>query len=423
MKNILVVLKKEYLGVVRTKSFVIGTLLTPLLGFVFMFLPSILIQKTKEPQLKLVVVDQTGWMYSRLDSVLSRDTLPDGSRSVVLSQETYPPGAFEKDKEVLNGKVLAEAIGGYLLIPAGVDTGQSAEYYGKSLGNIMTQERLERHVNNLVIAHRLEARGFKSQNLSELLKRADLKALQVSEKGAKESSFISTYLLSFFFIFVLFQSVLGYGQVLARSIVEEKNTRIIEVLTSSVTPFQLLFGKILGLGSATLTSIFIWIIMGALIGTPAARTLSSFGFDLARTFNPLLVANFFIYLVLGYFLFTSLFAILGAISNSDQEVQQFVFPIVMTMILPFIIGFAVAQNPSAGWVIILSLIPFFTPTLMMMRISFLPPPAWQLVASYIIMAASVTAMGWLSAKIFRVGILMYGKRPTLPELVRWVRYR
>ncbi len=194
-------------------------------------------------------------------------------------------------------------------------------------------------------------------------------------------------------------------------------------MTSSVTPFQLLMGKILGLGSATLTSIFIWIIMGVLLGAPAARTLSSFGFDLARTFNPLLVANFFIYFVLGYFLFTSLFAILGATSNSDQEVQQFVFPIVMTMILPFIIGFAVAQNPSAGWVTILSLIPFFTPTLMIMRISFLPPPSWQLLASYAIMFGSVTLMGWLAAKIFRVGILMYGKRPTLPELVRWVRYR
>lgn len=423
MKNILVVLKKEYLGVVHTKSFVIGTLLTPVMGFVFMFLPSILIQKTKEPQLKLVVIDQTGWMYAKLDSALSRDTLPDGTQAIALSQKAYDPSTLEKDKENLNGRVLSEEISGYLIFPTGVDTGASPEYYAKALGNIMTQGRLERRLNNLVIAHRLESQGFKSQNLSEVLKRADLKALQVSEGGAKEANFLSTYLLSFFFIFVLFQSVLGYGQVLSRSIVEEKNTRIIEVLTSSVTPFQLLMGKILGLGSATLSSIFIWIIMGALLGAPAAKSLSSFGFDLSKTFNPLLMVNFFIYLVLGYLLFTSLFAILGATSNSDQEVQQFVFPIVMTMILPFIIGFAVAQNPSAGWVTILSLIPFFTPTLMMMRISFLPPPAWQLAASYVIMVTSVIIMGWLAAKIFRVGILMYGKRPTLPELVRWVRHR
>jgi len=423
VKNILVVLKKEYLGVVRTKSFVIGTLLTPVMGFIFMFLPSILIQKTKEPQLKLVVIDQTGWMYSKLDSALSRDTLPDGARAIVLSPKACDPSTLEKDKDTLNGRVLSEEISGYLIFPVGVDTGQSPEYYAKTTGNIITQGRLERRINNQVIAHRLERQGFRSQNLAEVLKRADLKALQVSKGGAKETSFLSTYLLSFFFIFVLFQSVLGYGQVLSRSIVEEKNTRIIEVLTSSVTPFQLLMGKILGLGSATLTSIFIWIILGIAAGAPAASTLSSFGFDLSKTFNPLLIVNFFIYLVLGYLLFTSLFAILGAISNSDQEVQQFVFPIVMTMILPFIIGFAVAQNPSAGWVTVLSLIPFFTPTLMMMRISFLPPPTWQLVASYIIMAVSVAVMGWLAAKIFRVGILMYGKRPTLPELVRWVRHR
>lgn len=423
MRSFLVVLKKEYFGVVRTKSFVIGTLLTPLMGFMFMFLPSILIQKTKEPQIKLTVIDQTGWLYARLDSALNKDTLSGGTRAVTLSPKPYNPSAFESDKEKLNREVLGENISGYLIIPTGVDTGQSPEYYAKSLGNFITQERLERRINNVVIAHRLEVQGFQAKNLSDVLKRADLKALQVSEKGAKEGSFISTYLLSFFFIFVLFQSVLGYGVMLARSIVEEKNTRIIEVLTSSVTPFQLLMGKIVGLGSATLTSIFIWIIMGALVGAPAAKTLSSFGFDLSKAFNPLLVFNFFIYLALGYFLFTSLFAILGAISNSDQEVQQFVFPIVMTMILPFIIGFAVAQNPAAKWVTILSLIPFFTPTLMMMRISFLPPPAWQLAASYVIMGISVAVMGALAAKIFRVGILMYGKRPTLPELVRWVRYK
>ncbi len=222
MKNILVVLKKEYLGVVRTKSFVIGTLLTPALGFVFMFLPSILIQKTKEPQLKLVVIDQTGWMYAGLDSALAQDTLPGGNKAVVLSAKAYNPATLEKDKDTLNWRVLSEEISGYLVIPVGVDTGQSAEYYAKSLGNIITQGRLERRINNLVIAHRLEKQGFQPKNLSETLKRADLKALQISEKGAKETTFIATYLLSFFFIFVLFQSVLGYGQVLARSIVEEK---------------------------------------------------------------------------------------------------------------------------------------------------------------------------------------------------------
>ncbi|MCI0330320.1 MAG: ABC transporter permease [candidate division Zixibacteria bacterium] len=420
MRNLWVVTKKEFLGMVKTKGFVIGIFLGPLILGAFMFLPAFLARKSKEPQLKMAVIDKSGWLFNKLDSVLV-DTLPDGQRAYILSREPYRPQAFKEDENKLRGRVLKKKLDAYLVIPAGVDTGAPPEYYARSVGNVITQSRLENRINDLLVSRRLEAQGIVVGNLKSLLKETEIELRQVTEKGTAKTSFLTVYLTSFFLVMILFTTVLGYGQHLARSIVEEKNTRIIEVLTSSATPFQLLMGKTIGLGGAALTAVLGMFLLGFLFGAPLVRILEME--NIKNVFNPVLLINFVLYLLLGYFLFMTIFTILGAISNSDQEVQSMVAPIVWMMILPIIIGFLVAQNPNAGWITVLSLIPFFTPTLMVMRISYLPPSWPELAASYAIMFFSILAMGWLAAKIYRVGILMYGKRPTLPELARWVRYR
>ncbi|MGH8003587.1 MAG: ABC transporter permease [Limisphaerales bacterium] len=420
MRNLWVVTKKEFLGMVKTKGFVIGIILGPLILGTFMFLPAFLARKSKEPQLRMAVIDQSVWLYEKLDSVLV-DTLPDGQKAYILSQKPYLEETFQRDMENLRSKVLKKELDAYLIIPAGIDTGAPPEYYARSAGNVVTQSRLENRMNDLIVARRLEKQGVMVANLKSLLKDVEIELRQVTEKGTAKTSFFTVYLTSFFLVMILFTTVLGYGQHLARSIVEEKNTRIIEVLTSSATPFQLLMGKTIGLGAAALAGVLGMFLLGFLFGAPLVRALDME--NIKNVFNPVLLVNFVIYLLLGYFFFMSIFTILGAISNSDQEIQSMVAPIVWMMILPLIIGFLVAQNPNAGWITVLSLIPFFTPTLMVMRISYLPPSWPELAASYVIMVLSILALGWLAAKIFRVGILMYGKRPTLPELVRWVRHR
>ncbi len=420
MRNLWVVTKKEFLGMVKTKGFVIGIFLGPLILGAFMFLPAFLARKSKEPQQRMAAIDQSGWLYNKLDSVLV-DTLPDGQKAYILSQIPYRVDSFKPEEEKLRGRILKKELDAYLFVPAGIDTGASPVYYARSAGNVVTQNRLENRMHDLVVARRLEKQGVTVANLKSLLKDVDLELRQVTEKGTAKTSFFTVYLTSFFLVILLFTTVLGYGQHLARSIVEEKNTRIIEVLTSSATPFQLLMGKTIGLGAAALSGVLAMFFLGFLFGAPLVRMLEME--NIKNVFNSVLLVNFVIYLLLGYFFFMSIFTILGAISNSDQEVQSMVAPIVWAMVLPMMIGFLVAQNPNAGWITILSLIPFFTPTLMVMRISYLPPSWPELAASYVIMILSILAMGALAAKIFRVGILMYGKRPTLPELVRWVRYR
>ncbi|MCI0597204.1 MAG: ABC transporter permease, partial [candidate division Zixibacteria bacterium] len=385
-----------------------------------MFLPAFLARKSQQPQLRMAVIDQSGWLYSKLDSVLV-DTLPGGKRAYILSQVPYQPETLEQEEERLRGRILKKELDVYLFIPTGIDTGAPPVYYTRSAGNVVTQNRLENRIHYLVVARRLEKQGMVVANLKSLLSEVEIELRQVTEKGTTKTSFLTVYLTSFFLVIILFTTVLGYGQHLARSIVEEKNTRIVEVLTSSATPFQLLMGKTLGLGAAALSAVLAMIFLGLVFGAPMVRALEME--NIKNVFNTLLLVNFVVYLLLGYFLFMTIFTILGAISNSDQEVQSMVAPIVWMMMLPFIIGFLVAQNPNAGWITILSLIPFFTPTLMIMRISYLPPSWPELAASYVIMFLSILAMGALAAKIFRVGILMYGKRPTLPELVRWVRYK
>jgi len=420
MRNLWVVIKKEYLEIVKTKGFFIGVVLAPLIMGAFMFIPSLLARKIKQEQLKLAVVDQAGWMYAKLDSVLA-DTLPDGKKAYLLSSIDYDSKTFEEEKKRLAQKILDGKLDAFLVIPFGIETGAPPQYYSKTAGNIIVRERLENRISDAVVARRLAERGVVLADLKKVLRGVEIESNQVSEKGTAKTSFFSVFLSSFFLVMILFSMVLSYGQHLARSIVEEKNTRIVEVLTSSATPFQLLMGKMLGLGAASLSQVGLMALLGFLLGAPALRWVGME--NVQGIFNSTVVINFFVYVVLGYFLYTSIFAILGAISNSDQEVQNMTAPIVWAMVLPMVIGFVVAEKSNADWVTTLSLVPFFTPTLMMMRISFSPPPWSQLFASYAIMILTIMAMGWLAAKIFRVGILMYGKRPTLPELVRWVRYK
>ncbi len=420
MRNLWVVMKKEYLEIVKTKGFFIGVVLAPLIMGAFMFIPSLLARNIKQEQLKLTVVDQSGWMYAKLDSVLA-DTLPDGKKAYLLSSVAYDSRTFEKEKKQLEQKILDGELDAFLVIPAGIDTGAPPQYYSKTAGNLIVRERLENRISDAVVARRLAERGVVLADLKKVLRGVDIESHQVSEKGTSKTSFFSVFLSSFFLVMILFSMVLSYGQHLARTIVEEKNTRIIEVLTSSATPFQLLMGKMLGLGAASLSQVGLMALLGFLLGAPALHWVGIE--NVQGIFNATVVINFFIYVVLGYFLYTAIFAILGAISNSDQEIQNMTAPIVWAMVLPMVIGFVVAEKSNADWVTTLSLIPFFTPTLMMMRISFSPPPWSQLFASYAIMILTIMAMGWLAAKIFRVGILMYGKRPTLPEMLRWVRYK
>jgi len=203
-----------------------------------------------------------------------------------------------------------------------------------------------------------------------------------------------------------------------RSIIEEKNNRIVEVLLSSLKPFDLMAGKIVGVGAAGLTQYAIWGVFSIGIGSYA---LSTGQFSQFVSFGWSTIAFFILFYLLGFLFYSTLFAGIGAVCNTDQEAQQLQTPVVMCLAFTIIIPMAVMQNPDGTFATVCSMIPFFAPILMFMRINILMPPVWQIALSIAILLASIYIAGILAAKVFRIGILMYGKRPDVREILKWMR--
>ena len=221
---------------------------------------------------------------------------------------------------------------------------------------------------------------------------------------------------------ILYISILVYGLYVMRGVLEEKQSRIIEVLLSSVKPFQLMLGKVTGIGLVSLTQVTIWVASMFTISSIAAGQAIAFGdFKIPRI--PLsMVLYMLLFMILGYFLYSTLYAMVGAIVSSEEDGQQMQMPITILLVLPYILSSFVLSKPDSTTSIILSMIPFFSPILMFMRITVQQPPWWQIALSIGLLIATIFGAIWVAAKIYRVGVLMYGKRPSLPELVKWLKY-
>lgn len=421
MKDLWAVLKREFTEATRKKSFLIWTIITPFYMALLFALPSWLASKKSGPDRpkQIAIIDRTGILRDRLIAALV-DTLPNGRK--MFQVETLDPQLSPDSTEALcRARVLEGTLDAYVNIPAeALDSGR-AQFYSKSTGDFILPNAIERRLNQALLQYRSRTFGIDSTVAAALTRRADLAALKVTKEGAKTTQFITGYLVALSFVMILMSLILSFGQTLMRGIIEEKNSRVIEVLVSSVRPFQLLMGKVLGLGVAGLFQIVIWVAMAVLA---FALTGSQGWLGQALTSIPgNLVTLFIIYFILGYFLYSAFFALIGAVCQSEQEAQHLMFPLILFLIMPFILGFMVSQNPGGSVSTLLSFFPLLTPTLMVMRSYYLMPPVTQIAASIVVLLVSIVLVGWFSAKVFRVGILMYGKRPTLPEVLRWVRYR
>ncbi len=416
--KLLKVAKREYLDRVRKKSFLIGTILGPLLMGGWILVPGLLMEHAPEGRTVIAVVDLTRSLYDGFETALD-DTLADGSKMFVLREVVATQDGLDAVKKDLSAEVAAGVIEGYIVLPPDMVEKGSATYFGKKVSNIRTLERIESGLNETVVAKRLAAQGLEYGKVSEMLRRVKIETVQVlKEGGEKASGFEQAYLTSFVFIMILYMTILLWGIAVQRSIIEEKNNRVVEVLLSSLKPFDLMAGKIIGVGAVGLTQYALWGVFALGISSYA---LSSGQFAQYLTFDPATLAFFILFFVLGFLFYSTLFAGIGAICNTDQEAQQLQTPIVMCLAFTFIIPLAIMQNPDGTFATVCSMIPFFAPILMFMRINILMPPAWQIALSVAILLGSIYIAGVLSAKIFRVGILMYGKRPDLREVFKWLR--
>jgi len=433
-----VVFKNEYAQVVKKKSFIVGILLTPALMGLFTLLPAYMARKTASTTEYLAIVDQSQeGVGDRFARSLEQYQLDDGQTPhyvvdtlIVLTKADSATfqRVIDSMKVVLNN----DEIKYIMVFKPDLELADTNMLLISNSEGIRSVSRFEKEISKIAATLRLEKTDV---NLSVDSILSLTRRISLPQQDAKGESvgFETKWFASMMFVMVIYFIIIGYGQVIMRSVIEEKSSRIMEVLVSSVTPFQLMLGKVLGLGGATLTQFFIWIILGAIVYVGSGAM--AFTIDPAIShviFNPVVLVFFGLFMIFGYIMFSTLFALVGSIVNSDKEAQNFIFPVTMLLVLPFIIGISIIQDPNSNMARYMSMIPFFTPTLMMMRIIFIAPSAshysffsgilGEATLSFILLLLTTVLVIWLSSRIFRVGILMYGKRPTLAEIVKWVKY-
>jgi len=423
MRKVWLVIKREYLARVRTRAFVISTVSLPLLTFGILFFAEVLARRPQDRPLKIAILDAAGGLAGPVTKALN-ERLPSGRPAFTVERKIEQPEEIEKAREELRARLRQGTLDAYLVIPRDVTEGKAAEFHSKNPGDVAITEPLRRAVTEAVIARRLSDGGVHVENLQKVIRSVDLTLVKVTEQGETEEKG-QTFLLATALATVLYITLLTYGIATMRSILEEKSTRIVEILIASIRPSQLLAGKILGVAGVGLTQFLIW--------TLTAAALGAYGGAMARALQPdaspvqihLPLATM-VYLVVfflgGYFLYASLYAAVGAMVSSEEDAQQMQWPVTLLVILAFVPFGVILRDPNSPASIVLSLIPFFAPILMFLRIALQTPPFWQIALSLVLLALTTVGLIRFAGRIYRVGVLMYGKRPSLVEVFRWLKY-
>ncbi|MGH9457491.1 MAG: ABC transporter permease [Thermoanaerobaculia bacterium] len=414
------ILKREYLIRIRSKAFWISTALVPLFIFAMTIVPSLLAAKSKASPEPIWIVDAVGDFAPVARAVLAADPPGEGAPQVEVV------AAEEGDTEALrrhyNGLADEGTIQGYYLVGEDAIASDEMVFWARNPGSIIGDADINGLVARMIRSYRLQKLGLGTEDVERAVAPIDFDVRRATNDPSKEESGVAAFLLSFMLVFFIYFTLIIYGLYVLRGVLEEKSNRIVEVIVSSVRPFDLMMGKILGIGLVGLTQIGVWVGFAALMTAPQMLAVFSIAGDRIPKISTASLVFLPIYYILGYFLFATIYAGIGSMFNSEEDAQQLMGVANLFLIAPMILLMPVMKNPGGTLATVLSLIPFFTPILMYLRIGVLTPPAWQIALSIVIMLATIVLMIWLVAKIYRVGILMYGKKPTIPEIVRWLRY-
>jgi ABC-2 type transport system permease protein len=421
MRSIGLIIKREYLTAVKTKAFVFTTILLPLVGIGFFVMIMFLVNHQPNKTFRLAIVDEAGGLASSVAKGLD-SKLPDGHPQFTVVQSVERPDSDNRAQDQLRAQINSGALDAYLVIPA--DLKKPVELHTRNPGDFSLQGPLLAAVNRAIILQRLNARGIHVDDASALTRGADLELVKITKSGETVEKGQSVG-VAIALVLLLYLSLLIYGILMMRSVLEEKTTRTMEVLISSVKPFDLLTGKILGVAATAFTQLAIWIVSLLLLLTYGAAMAASMGPNspFSGVHIPAsLIVYAGIFFVGGYFLYSAMFAAIGAACASEHDAQQLQWLAMAPLVFTICIYGLVLGDPASSISIVLSEIPFFAPVLMPLRISLQTPPFWQIGLSIVLLFATTIGAIWASAKVYRIGVLMYGKRPTLPELARWLRY-
>jgi len=449
MKKFLAVVKHEYKKVVLKWSFLIATLLLPFLACVLWVVPMVILAMKGEPT-RIAVADPTGKILPRLEKNLSgermmekaKQSAADQFKNISASQEEkmrqgasqfmqdfrlVPFEIADKSGEQVRSELLAEImrndIDAYLIVPENFDYSQARfEFRSRKGGDFISNDTFQDALNDAVRSQRLADANISEALLSDLSAKVNLDSKGIDEHGAEKDT-TATFIAAFVIGLMIYITLTIYGQAVMGAVVEEKETRIAEILFSSARPFELMMGKLVGVGLAGLTQLSIWVGTAAVLAAVVVSQ-ADFGPVAANipSITPEMIVLFLIFFLLGFFLYASIFALIGSMVTSVQEGGQFAFPPIMIMLVAFYFCFAVIRDPNSSVSVLVSIAPFLAPITMPVRILAEMPPAWQISLAIILNVATIAGMVWIAARVYRVGMLMYGKRATIPEIWKWIRH-
>jgi len=424
LTKVAVLAKREYLARVKTKGFWIGILVLPLLMALLFVGPALMISQART-SLDVVLVDGTGRLGEGVRERLSEAGDGSGPEAELDVSVVTPEPDVEAHRAELDRRLVAEEIDAWAwLDPARLDDDGEVEYHARSVSNTIAQRRIERAISAELREVRLTDAGYDPEEVGRLTRDVELRTLKVSAEGARAERGEAGFMLAYGIFFLLYIVLLIWGQQVLQGVLEEKSSRVVEVVISAARPFDLMLGKLLGIGGAAFTQFAVWI--ACLVGLTAPGLAASIaampeGLDLPRI-TVLQAVYITVFFVLGFFVYSSMYAAVGSAFNSLQEAQNLSSIPTFSIIAPMFFLFPVINDPGSTLAVVTSLVPLLSPILMPLRIAVEVPPAWQIWLAILLTAGFVWCMVWLCARIYRVGILMYGKKPTVRELVRWIRY-
>lgn len=417
--NLSIIIRREYLERVNRKSFIISTILTPVLMLALMLVPTLIAIYAGPEDKKIAVFDASTVVAPRLQSDEGLKFVPiDGAElDSIKSDEAYDAVL------VIGSDVVSRPE-------------QSVTLFTRGAASMATESYIRGEIKNAVRDRRI--RAYNIDNLAQILEEVEpdvvIDTKRIDSDEEKSTSSALSYAIAMLTMLVLYMFILMYGQMVMTSIIEEKNNRVLELVVSSVKPFHLMTGKILGIGLVAVTQILIWTVLllacSMWLMPPLIKAAASADAQIASTMSmladPMFMGNLLVFLVLfligGYMFYSSIFAAIGSSVDNIQDASQLTTLAVVPIIVALVISMAVANDPNSSLALWCSYIPFTSPMVMMARMPF-GIPLWQEILSLAVLVVSFIFMIWLCGKIYRVGIFMYGKKPSMMEIIKWVRYK
>jgi ABC-2 type transport system permease protein len=413
MHSIWLIARREYLEQIRGKAFKVTTILIPVV-FIALMAVAILPSKYWNTRKHIVVAAENPALAARLRDQLTAD------KDAKITVDTIAP-ATPADRQVLHVEMDRKQIDGFLWVNVPASGKEQVTYVSRSAGDFTTDDQLNTAVNHALVEQRLVKRDIPAADVVPLTGSVDIKTMLYREGKETPSSALSTLFFGEGMALLLTFSIVMYGMNVGRSVIQEKTSRIFEVMLSTVKASDMLAGKLIGIGAVGLTQIAIWIALGAMLLSSALVGSWTEGVPMPQV-SIVEVVLLCIYFVLGYALYSTFFAGLAATCDTEQELQQYSPLAAVPVWLSFGMFVYILSNPNSIWSILVSMFPPCSPITMAFRFTAQFPPAWQIALSLALMVLSIYIVLWLSSRIYRVGVLMYGKRATLPEMLRWLRY-